>query len=153
MAMAGHVERGDVPGIVTLIAQGNEIHVDTIGTLSIGGKEPLRRDAIFRIASITKPITGAATMLLVDEGRLRLDDSVEPWLPELANRRVLRSIGSPLDDTVPAKRSITVRDLLTSCNGFGSVMAKPGTHFIQQLIKDGHLGGDGPLSRTRELKQ
>ena len=144
MAMAGHVERGDVPGMVTLIAQGDEIHVDTIGTLSIGGKEPLRRDAIFRIASITKPITGAATMLLVDEGRLRLDDSVEPWLPELANRRVLRSIGSPLDDTVPAKRSITVRDLLTSCNGFGSVMAKPGTHFIQQLIKDGHLGGDGP---------
>jgi len=83
-------------------------------------------------------------MILVDDDILELDDSVERWLPELANRNVLRRIDSPLDDTVPAKRSITVRDLLTSTFGFGSVMAMPGTYFIQQLIRDGHLGGDGP---------
>jgi CubicO group peptidase (beta-lactamase class C family) len=65
-------------------------------------------------------------------------------LPELANRKVLRRIDSQLDDTVPAKRAITVRDLLTSTFGFGSVMAMPGTYFIQQPIRDGHLGGDGP---------
>jgi CubicO group peptidase (beta-lactamase class C family) len=110
---------------------------------TVGGKEPMRRDTIFRVASITKPITAAATMILVDEGKLRFDDSVEGWLPELANRKVLRRIDSQLDDTVPARRSITVRDLLTSCFGFGSVMALPGTYFIQQLIREGHLGGDG----------
>jgi CubicO group peptidase (beta-lactamase class C family) len=104
----------------------------------------MRRDTIFRIASITKPITAAATMILVDDGKLRLDDSIEAWLLELANRRVLRRLDSPLDDTVPAERPITVRDLLSSCFGFGSVLAMPGTYFIQQLIRDGHLGGDGP---------
>jgi CubicO group peptidase (beta-lactamase class C family) len=144
MTMTRHVERGDIPGIVTLIARGDEIHVDAIGIKTLGGKEPMLRDTIFRVASITKPITAAATMMLVDEGTLQLDDSVERWLPELSNRKVLSRIDSQLNDTVPAKRSITVRDLLTSCFGFGSVMAMPGTYFIQQLIHDGHLGGDGP---------
>jgi CubicO group peptidase (beta-lactamase class C family) len=144
MAMTGHVERGDIPGIVTLIGRGDEIHVDAIGMKTVGGNEPMRRDTIFRVASITKPITAAATMILVDDGKLRLDDSVERWLPELANRKVLNRIDSPLDDTVPAKRSITMRDLLTFTFGFGSVMAMPGTYFIQQPIRDGHLGGDGP---------
>jgi CubicO group peptidase (beta-lactamase class C family) len=142
--MPGCVERGDIPGIVTLIGCGGEIHVDAMGMTTVGGKELMRRDAIFRIASITKPIAAAATMILVDDGKLRLDDSVERWLPELANRRVLRGVDSQLDETVPATRSITVRDVLTSTFGFGSVMAMPGTYFIQQLIKDAHLGGDGP---------
>src|SRR3954470_11788679 len=102
--MGGYVERGDIPGIVTLIARGDEIHIDAVGTMTVDGKEPMRRDTIFRIASITKPIPAAAVMILVDDGKLRLDDSVEPWLPELANRKVLRSIDSKLDDTVPATR-------------------------------------------------
>ena len=146
--MAGYVERGDIPGIVTLIGRGDEIHVDAIGMKAVGGIDPVRRDTIFRIASITKPITAAATMILVDDGKLRLDDSVESWLPELANRKVLRRIDSQLDDTVPAKRSITVRDLLTFCFGFGSVLAMPGTYPIQQPISAGHLGGDGPPRPT-----
>jgi CubicO group peptidase (beta-lactamase class C family) len=143
-AMAGYVQRGDIPGIVTLIARGDDIHVNAVGTKTAGGCEPMRRDTIFRIASITKPITAAAAMILVDDDMLRLNDPVERWLPELANRKVLRRIDSPLDDTVPAKRPITVRDLLSSTFGFGSVMAMPGTYFIQQLIRDGRLGGDGP---------
>jgi CubicO group peptidase (beta-lactamase class C family) len=142
--MTGYIERGDIPGIVTLVGCGDEIHVHAIGTKAIDGREPVRRDTIFRIASITKPVAAAATMILVDDGKLRLDDAVERWVPELANREVLSRIDAPLDDTVPAKRSITVRDLLTSTFGFGSVMARPGTYFIQQLIRDGHLGGDGP---------
>jgi CubicO group peptidase (beta-lactamase class C family) len=73
-------------------------------------------------------------MILIEECKLRLDDSSEPWLPELANRRVLKSIYSDLDDTVPALRAITVRDLLTYHMGFGSVMARPNTYPIQQLI-------------------
>jgi CubicO group peptidase (beta-lactamase class C family) len=129
MTMTGHVDRGD------------EIYVDAIGMKTVAGKEPVRRDTIFRVASITKPITVAATMILVDDDKLQLDGSVERWLPELANRKVLSRIDSQLDDTVLANRSITVRDLLTSTSGFGSVMAMPGTYFIQQLIRDGHLGG------------
>jgi CubicO group peptidase (beta-lactamase class C family) len=144
MTMTGYVDGGDIPGIVTLIGRGDEIHVDAIGTKKVGEREPMRRDTIFRIASITKPIAAAATMILVDDGKLRLDDAVERWLPELANRKVLSRIDAPLHETVPAKRSITARDLLTSTFGFGSVMAMPGTYFIQQLIRDGHLGGDGP---------
>ena len=103
----------------------------------------MRRDTIFRIASLTKPIAAAATMILVDDGVLRLDDAVDRWLPELANRRVLKRIDAQLDDTVPARRAITVRDLLTSCLGFGSVMAPPDSYPIQRPIRDGHLGGDG----------
>ena len=144
VTMSGHVEGGNIPGIVTLIGRGDEIYASTTGMKTAGGKEPMRRDTIFRVASITKPIVGAATMVLVDDGKLRLDDSVERWLPELENRKVLRRIDSQLDDTVPAKRSITVRDLLTSTFGFGSIMAMPGTYPIQQFIHDGHLGGDGP---------
>ena len=80
----------------------------------------MKRDAIFRIASLSKPITAVAAMMLVEDCKLRLDDSIEPWLPELANRRVLRSMTSEIDDTVPAHRPLTVRDLLTYRMGFGS---------------------------------
>src|SRR5271170_1465269 len=78
--MNENVERGDIPGIVTLIARGDEIYVDAIGMKTVDGNEPMRRDTIFRIASITKPIAAAATMILVDDGKLRLEDSVEGWL-------------------------------------------------------------------------
>ena len=138
------IETSAVPGIVTLIACADEVDVHTAGSFTPHGEQPVQRDTIFRIASITKPIAAAATMMLVDDGRLRLDDSIEPWLPELANRRVLRSISSPLDETVPAHRSITVRDVLTYTFGFGSVMAAPGTYPIQKPVAEGHLGGDGP---------
>jgi CubicO group peptidase (beta-lactamase class C family) len=83
-------------------------------------------------------------MVLVEDCKLRLDDSIEPWLPELANRRVLKSIASKLDETVPALRAITVRDLLTYRMGFGSVMAIPNTYPIQKLIREYRIGGDGP---------
>jgi CubicO group peptidase (beta-lactamase class C family) len=121
--LTDHVERGAVPGIVTLVSRRGETHVDTIGTRVIGSRDPIRRDTIFRIASMTKPIAAAATMILVEECTLRLDDPVDELLPELANRRVLRTIDAELDDTVPARRSIIVRDLLTLRMGFGFVFA------------------------------
>ncbi len=71
--MAGHVERGDVPGIVTLVSRRGEVHIDAIGMKAVGGNDPMRRDTIFRISSMTKPITAAATMILVEECKLRLD--------------------------------------------------------------------------------
>src|SRR5262245_11919625 len=112
--MAGHVACGGVPGLVTLVCRRGETHVDAIGRLGLAGDAPpMRRDSIFRIASLTKPITAAAAMTLVEDGRLRLDDPVDRWLPELADRKVLRTIESSLDDTLPASRAITLRDLLT----------------------------------------
>lgn len=71
--MAGHVERGEIPGIVTLLARGDDLHVDAVGTMTVGGGAPTRRDSIFRIASITKPIAAASTIILVDDGRFQLE--------------------------------------------------------------------------------
>jgi SAM-dependent methyltransferase len=92
----------------------------------------LARDAIFRIASLTKPITAVATMSLVEEGVLRLEDPIGELVPELADRRVLRAIDAELDDTVPAKRPITLEDLLSYRFGIGSVTAPPGSYPIQR---------------------
>ena len=94
--MAGHVEHGEVPGIVTLVSRHGEVHVDAIGMKAAGGSDPIRRDTIFRITSMTKPITAAATMTLVEECKVRLDEPVDRLLPELANRKVLKRIDGPL---------------------------------------------------------
>lgn len=134
--VAGYVERGEVPGLVTLVSRRGEVHVDTIGRMAIGGSAPMRRDTIFRIASMTKPITAAATMILVEECRLRLDDPVDPWLPELAGRQVLQRLDGPLDETVPANRPITVRDLLTFRLGLGLIMASPEEYPILRAMKE-----------------
>ncbi len=123
--MAGYVERDEIPGIVTLISRRGTVHVDAIGAKSRGGSDPVARDTIFRISSMTKPVTAAATMILVEECKLRLDEPVDRLLPELADRQVLQQLDGPLDDTVPAHRPITVRDLLTFRMGFGLVMAPP----------------------------
>ena len=149
--MARHVETGQVPGLVTLVArhdgaesESHTVHVDVIGTKAIDDDAPLQRDAIFRIASLTKPIAAAAAMILVEDGVLELSDAVDEFLPELADRRVLRSLDGPLDDTVPATRAITVDDLLTFRMGFGTVMAPPDTHPIQTAERELQLGTLGP---------
>jgi CubicO group peptidase (beta-lactamase class C family) len=134
--MFAHVARGQVPGLVALISRRGETHVDAIGMTAAGGRDPMRRDTIFRIASMTKPVTAAAAMILVEEGKLRLDEPVDRWLPELADRKVLRSLDSPLHDTVPAKRAITLRDLLTFRLGLGAVMAPPDQYPIQQAMAE-----------------
>jgi CubicO group peptidase (beta-lactamase class C family) len=145
--MAGHVERGDVPGIVTLVSRRGEVHVGALGTKAFGGSDPMHRDTIFRVASLTKPIVAAAAMILVEECTLRLDEPVDPWLPELADRRVLYAIDSPLDDTVPAKRPITVRDLLTFRLGIGAVLVFPPRYPIQQAMAEAGVA-PGPTLPT-----
>ena len=149
--LSGYVERQDLPGLVALVSHHDEVHVETIGNLSIDRPARMQRDTIFRIASLTKPITAVAAMILVEECKLRLDESIEDWLPELANRRVLKSIAAEPGDTVPALRSITLRDLLTFRMGFGSVMAMPDTYPIQKLIRDYKIGGDGPPLPSQAL--
>ena len=117
---------------------------DAIGTKAIGGG-PVRRDTIFRITSMTKPITAVATMILVEECKARLDDPVDRVLPELANRRVLKRLDGPLDDTVPAKRPITLRDLLTFRMGLGIIMGPPDAYPIQKAVSELKLVGfDAP---------
>jgi CubicO group peptidase (beta-lactamase class C family) len=104
----------------------------------------MRRDTIFRVASLTKPVTAAAAMILVEECKLRLDDPVDRWLPELADRKVLKRIDGPLDDTVPAKRAITLRDLLTFRLGLGAVMVFPERYPIQKAMAEAGVA-PGPV--------
>lgn len=125
-----------MPGVVTLVSRRGEVHADAIGVKAIGGEDPMRRDTIFRIASLTKPITAAAAMILVEECALRLDEPVDPWLPELADHQVLRALDGPLDDTVPAHRPITLRDLLTFRLGIGAVMVFPARYPIQHAMNE-----------------
>ena len=144
--MAGHVERGHAPGIVTLVSRRGETRVDAVGTKAVGGGDPMGRDTIFRIASMTKPIAAVAAMILVEECRLRLDDPVDPLLPELADREVLKGLDGPLEDTVPANRPITLRDLLTLRLGIGAVLAPPGLYPIQGAMEEAGVapGADSP---------
>ena len=141
-ALERHVERGRIPGLVALVHQRGREHVDTIGTMAFDSEVPVRRDTIFRLASTTKPVTAVGAMILVEECKVRLDDPVDEWLPELAARRVLRTIESPLDDTVPANRPITLRDLLTFRSGYGELVFLSPTCPMQQALTEARL----PLS-------
>src|SRR5438445_6901652 len=146
--MAGCVERGEVPGLVTLVSRRGEVHVDEIGTQAFGESPPMRRDTIFRISSMTKPIIAVATMILVEECKVRLDEPVDRWLPELADRQVLKRLDGPLDDMVPAKRPITVRDLLTFRMGFGMMMAPPDAYPILKAANEQQIGMGPPSPST-----
>lgn len=131
-SLARHVERGEVPGLVALVACGDEVHVEAIGHPTFDDPSPIGPDSIFRIASLTKPIVGVAAMSLIEDGLMTLADPVDGWLPELAEPRVLRSLASELDDTEPAERPITVEDVLSFRLGWGSIMAPPDTYPIQR---------------------
>ena len=141
--MAGHVAAGRAPGIVTALSRHGETHVDVIGAQAFGG-DPMRRDTIFRITSMTKPVTAVAALILVEECKLRLDDPVDRVLPELADRRVLKRLDGPVDDTVPAQRPITLRDLLTFRSGYGFFWAAPDKHPILKAIAELGIAGYGP---------
>jgi CubicO group peptidase (beta-lactamase class C family) len=142
--LSAHTESGRVPGLVALLERGDDVHIEVLGHAALDDPAPLGRDAIFRIASLTKPIAAAGAMLLVDDGALTLSDTVDVLLPELAGRRVLRSLESALDDTVPATRGITLEDLLTFRLGFGAIMAPPGTYPIQEAEAELDLKTLGP---------
>jgi CubicO group peptidase (beta-lactamase class C family) len=141
-----HIGDGVVPGLVALVARGEQVHVEPLGTLAVGGT-PVARDSIFRIASTTKPITAAATLALAGEHLIDLDEPVDALLPELADRRVLARMDGPLKDTVPATRAVTVRDLLTFTFGFGvaaEMFSSPTPWPIVQAAEALHLSTIGP---------
>jgi CubicO group peptidase (beta-lactamase class C family) len=145
--LASHVERGELPGLVGLVARRGEIHVELIGAMADGGA-PVQRDSIFRIASMTKPITALATLIAIEDGKLALDEPVDRLVPELANRRVLRRIDGELDDTVAAARPITVRDLLSFTMGLGIMLVPPGSYPIQRALAELQLGQGFPRPQT-----
>jgi CubicO group peptidase (beta-lactamase class C family) len=112
------VDAGDLSGFVALLFRKGEIaQINTIGHRDIATKAPMTRDTLFRIASMTKPVTSVAALMLVEEGKLKLDDPITKWLPEFAEMRVLKKADGPLDETYPAPRVITVEDLFTHRSG------------------------------------
>ncbi|MBM9465240.1 beta-lactamase family protein [Aeromicrobium sp. YIM 150415] len=120
-----------LPGAVWVTIRDGRATVDSVG------HEP---DSVFRIASLTKPLVAMLTLCLADRGVLALDDRIDRWLPELSGRRVLRALGSDLDDTVPVRRALTVHDLLTMGMGFGWHPAFDGSQPLQRAITDHGLG-------------
>ncbi|HZR41610.1 MAG TPA: serine hydrolase domain-containing protein [Ktedonobacteraceae bacterium] len=147
--MVKSIERGKVPGLITLISRRGEVHVDVIGAQAFNDPTPMRRDTIFRISSMTKPIIAVATMILVEECKLRLDEPVDALLPELARRKVLKRLDGTLDDTVPAQRPITVRDLLTFRMGFGQIMTPPDPCPILSAANEQQIGMGPPSPGTQ----
>jgi len=142
--MARHVDAGHAPGAVWLVARHGDTQVGACGATEVDGAVPVDRRTIFRISSMTKPITAALVMTLVEDCTLRLDGPVAEHLPELAEPRVLEHLDAPLSWTVPAERPITVRDLLTFTAGLGSVFAEPGTMPIADALEELELGQGGP---------
>jgi CubicO group peptidase (beta-lactamase class C family) len=135
-----HVDAGTIPGAVALLGAGNPAVV-TAGVASVGGG-PLGADAIMRIQSMTKAITSVAALRLVEAGLLGLDRSVVDWLPELADRQVLRDPAAGLDDTGPAIRAITLRHLLTNTCGYG--MAFQASPLQRAMAANGTEAGPEP---------
>jgi CubicO group peptidase (beta-lactamase class C family) len=120
-----HLARGSAPGFVALVSRGGETHAFPMGRLALeADSPPVRRDTIFRIASMTKPLTAALVMMLAEDGKLKLDEPVDRLAPELANRRVLKRIDGPLGETVPARRPMSIEDAMSFRLGWGIVFAE-----------------------------
>ncbi|WP_194422174.1 serine hydrolase domain-containing protein [Microbacterium abyssi] len=131
-----HVAQGTAPGILVACGRpGEPLAYTSAGDVS--------NDAIFRIQSMTKPVLAVATLRLVHDGRIALDDPVDRWLPELADREVLRTPDSPLTDTEPAHRAITVRDLLTNQSGYGMMTSE--SPLKQAMIENRTEAGQEPV--------
>ena len=117
-ALQAFVDSGELAGIVTLTSQYGEIvQADAVGWRDRETQAPMRMDSLFRIASMSKPVTSVAALMLIEEGRIALDDPIATWIPELADPQVLLDPTGPIDDTVAARRAITVDDLLTHRSG------------------------------------
>ena len=140
------VARGDAPGVVAAVGRGGEGYVAAAGVMAVGGP-PMRPDTLFRIASITKPVTAAVVLSLAEDGLVGLEEPVDRLLPELADRRVLRRPDGPLTDTIEAERAVTTRDLLTFMWGFGmqgAMFTAPEPWPIVSAVAERELSSFGP---------
>jgi CubicO group peptidase (beta-lactamase class C family) len=133
------IDSGDLSGAVTLIWRKGEIaQVNVLGQRDIARSAPMERDTLFRIASMTKPVTSVAALMLMEEGRLALADPITKWAPEFADMRVLTSPMGPIEDTYPSPRDITIEDLLTHRAGlaYGFTSIGPIAHAHQKALGD-----------------
>jgi CubicO group peptidase (beta-lactamase class C family) len=138
-ALQGVIDSGDLSGAVTLIWRGGqELQFLALGQRDIEAGLPMTRDTIFRIASMTKPVTSVAALMLMEEGKLRLDDPITKWMPEFADMQVLKSATGPVEDTYPAPRDITVEDLFTHRAGlaYGFTSIGPIAYAHQKALGD-----------------
>jgi CubicO group peptidase (beta-lactamase class C family) len=127
-AMQRYVDGNILSGVSSAVLVGRDlVDVSCVGWADKEAQIPLRVDHIFRVFSNTKLVTSCAALLLFDEGRFQLDDPIEKFIPQLANRKVLRPGATSLDDTEPAKRSITIRHLLSHSSGLSYGFFDPGT--------------------------
>jgi len=150
--MQEYVEGGFISGVVTLVhRRGRLVHSDVLGWQDVEQQRPMQRDTIFRIYSMTKPITSVAVLMLHEEGKLRLTDAVDQWLPELKNPRVLRDPAGPLANTAPAKTPITVRDLLTHTSGLAYSFTAEGP-LKQALEESGVRGANEKIGSDEAMK-
>lgn len=139
-SLSQFIDTGTLAGAATLVWQADKvIHAGGVGWRDIDRKLPVTRDTLFRIASMTKPITSTVALMLCEEGRFALDDPITRWAPEFAGIRVLRSPAGDLSQTEPAARPITFEDLLTHRSGLTYADFQSGP--LVQAYKDA-LGGD-----------
>lgn len=135
-----HVRDGVAPGAAWLLDDGDRASAGAAGTWDLAGTMPATGDAVLRIASLTKPVVAVLALQLVEDGVLDLEQPVDRWLPELADRRVLRSQDGPLDDVLPATRPLTALDLLTLRMGFGFDVVSEGPTPLWSAVADLELG-------------
>ena len=137
--LQGVIDSGDLSGAVTLIwRKGEIVQLNALGHRDIARSAPMERDTLFRIASMTKPVTSVAALMLMEEGKLALADPIIRWAPEFANMRVLKSPTGPVEETYAAPRDITIEDLLTHRAGlaYGFTSVGPIAHAHQKALGD-----------------
>ena len=152
-ALQGVIDQGALSGAVTLIwRRGEVVDVNTLGWRDIAAKAPMERDTLFRIASMTKPVTSLTAMMLVEEGKLKLDDPITKWLPEFSGMQVLKAADGPIDQTEPAARDITVEDLMTHRGGlaYGFTSVGPIAHAHEAKLGSALVN---PLTPDQWLKE
>ncbi|MCR5881161.1 serine hydrolase [Phenylobacterium sp. J367] len=145
--LQGFVDQGALAGVVTLLWRKGEVaQVNTIGVRDIATKAPMTRDTLFRIASMTKPVTSVAALMLIEEGKLSLEDPITRWLPEFKDMRVLKDATGPVDATSPAPRDITVEDLFTHRGGLAYAFTSQGpiAHEHERVLGPPLAPGFGP---------
>lgn len=153
-ALQATVDQGALSGMVTLIWKGGEIvQLNTVGFRDIAAKAPMQRDTLFRIASMTKPVTSLAAMMLIEEGKLGLHDPITKWLPEFKDMKVLKDAAGPLDQVYPAPRDITVEDLFTHRSGlaYGFSSVGPVAHAYEKTLGSPLINALGPDAWLKAL--
>ena len=153
-ALQSAIDSGDLAGGLTLIwRKGEVVQVALRGKRDLARDLPMERDTLFRIASMTKPVTTVAALMLMEQGKLSLSDPITKWAPEFADMRVMKNAEGAIDDTVPADRDITIEDLMTHRSGLAYAFTAVGpiAHAYQDALGDVLNGGAAPDAWMKAL--